>query len=312
MMEIRPPAALSPVPLLLPELSPELPPLAQPASSRAAAAAAAVILVRLNMGTCLSSLGGRPTSSPAGCPSGRGNRRAGILFRGRLAGGRDRGVLVALDALLRLVEDHREDDDRTLDRRLPEGGDADDHESVAEEADDEGTEEHAADVAASAGECRAADDDSGDGIELERLTQLRSGAGELGGEDDASRCGAEAADHVDPHLDPADGHACQLRGPLVASGRVDPAAVRRPPQHQDCDEGEQDHDPDAVRYPQQAPASDGAVSGVPQCRVAAQSRIGGPIGDEQCRAPGDVEHAKGGYEGSNVEAGDEDAVDETD
>src|SRR5688572_3997946 len=49
-----------------------------------------------------------------------------------------------LDALLALVEDHREHDHRALDDDLPEGRHATDHEAVGEEADDERADQRAA------------------------------------------------------------------------------------------------------------------------------------------------------------------------
>ena len=70
--------------------------------------------------------------------AGRGAACRG-LRRGR--GGERRAA--ALDALLALVEDHGEHDHRALDDDLPERRDAEDHEAVGEEADDERADQRA-------------------------------------------------------------------------------------------------------------------------------------------------------------------------
>src|SRR5690606_3603545 len=111
------------------------------------------------------------------CP-GIGGDALGV--GGDAAGGLRRGAAL-LQPCLALVEDHGDHDDHALDDGLPEAGDADEDESVGEEADHEGADEGAPDAAPAAGEGGAADDDGRDGVELEGLAGLRGGGGQLRG-----------------------------------------------------------------------------------------------------------------------------------
>src|SRR4051794_11227201 len=77
-------------------------------------------------------------------PMGRTSRLDCPCQRSRWAAGRAERLAAA--AVLDGIEEHREHDDRAGEHCLPIGGDADDHETVGEEADDEGAEEGAADI----------------------------------------------------------------------------------------------------------------------------------------------------------------------
>ena len=127
-----------------------------------------------------------------------------------------------LQALLGLLEDDRQDDDGALDHRLPEGGDADEHEPVGEEADDEGAHDGADDGAAAAAQGGATEDGGGDGVELVGRGRVGVGGAELGGEQHARQGGAGAADDVDGDGDPRDADA----GEHARRGRCRPR--RRP------------------------------------------------------------------------------------
>ena len=159
------------------------------------------------------------------------------------------------------------------------------------------------DVAAPAGERRAADDDGGDRVELERLAGLRRGGGQLGGDDEPGHRGAEAADHVDAQLDALDRDAGELGGALVAADRVDPAAERRLAGEERRDGREQR--PSARSRPgspSDLAAAELLEAGVAELRAAAEVGVGLAVGDQQGDAAGDVEHAERGDERGDAEA----------
>src|SRR3954454_4590029 len=160
----------------------------------------------------------------------------------RIADGAPGGA-PTLDDLLDLVDGHREDDHRTRDDLLPERGNADDHQTVGEEPDHESPDDRPPDRAPAAGERRATDHHSGDGVELVELPEVRGRGADVGHLQDADQSGAEARDHIDPGLHPLDRHPGELSGPFVAAGGVEPAPERRPGQQDGEEHREEDHHP---------------------------------------------------------------------
>src|SRR4051794_33436107 len=142
-------------------------------------------------------------ASSAAAPMGSTLRTIfmGDAFLRRLSGS---FAETGLQALLCLLGDDGEDDHGALDHRLPEGGDADQHQAVAEESDDEGAHDGADDGAAATAERGAAEDRRGDRVQLVRGRGVRVRGPELRGEQQAGQRGTATGDHVHGDLDPAD------------------------------------------------------------------------------------------------------------
>src|SRR5699024_730852 len=87
--------------------------------------------------------------------------RCGHGFRLRLRGGLLRPAATPA-AVLEVVQQNGDDDHGTHEHRLPVLGHAHDHQTVREEADDEGAQQGAAHVATATGEHRTTDHDRGD------------------------------------------------------------------------------------------------------------------------------------------------------
>src|SRR5271169_4797017 len=90
---------------------------------------------------------------------------------------------------LRLVDQHRHDDDRADGDELPERLDVDEHESVLDDGDDQRAGDRSPDRARPAEQARAADDDRGDRVEQQRFASLRRAGGEPAGVHRASQAG---------------------------------------------------------------------------------------------------------------------------
>jgi hypothetical protein len=109
--------------------------------------------------------------------SGSDRGRLAGLAGGAGAGRGTSGVPSLLGHLLDLVHRDGQDDHRSGDDRLPEGGHTDDDEAVAQESDHECTDERAADGPSAPGERGTADDDRRDRVQFVELA--RSAVAEL-------------------------------------------------------------------------------------------------------------------------------------
>src|SRR5690606_33628754 len=140
---------------------------------------------------------------------------------------------------------------------LPAALDVHEVEAVLDDAEDERADEGADHGAAATEEARPADDDGGDGGELQEVAGRGVGGVRLAGDDDGRRAGAHAAEDVDGDEHPVHGHADAPGGLAVAADGVDPLPPGDPPQEHvddDGEDGDEDHGP---RHPPEVAVPDG-------------------------------------------------------
>src|SRR5271166_5750034 len=206
-------------------------------------------------------------------------------------------------AALRLIDQHRHDDDRPDRDELPERLDVDEDEAVLNDRDDESAGDRAPDRAGSAEQTGAADDDRSDRIEQQRLAGLGRAGGEAAGVQRARDAGHLRREQVQLHGQALDVDAGAIGGRLAGSEGVGVLPEARL--------GEQvmhDQAGDGGEYHQHGHAKNATVPdrGVPFVvdgdRHAAGEEIGG--------AARDALHSERADEWRNLEASDQKAIDE--
>src|SRR5690606_24003655 len=146
-------------------------------------------------------------------------------------------------------------DDRADDHLLPEGGDVEEVEAVADDGEDERADEGAEGPSGATGQTRPADDDGGDRVELVAGGSLGLSGGEPSGEDEAGDRGVEAGEGVDDELLPVDVDTGEARGLLVAADGVHRPAGVGAVEDEPGEQAECDHDEHGYGQP----APDGAA-----------------------------------------------------
>src|SRR5215212_3438597 len=142
------------------------------------------------------------------------------------------------------LEQHRPEDDRSLDHLLDLGREVQLGHQVEDERERQHPEEGAADRRPAAGQARAADHHGADRVELVEVAAHRRGAAEARAEQHRGDPGEQARERVDAEDDPPHRHAGDPRGIAVAADGDDLAPVACPVEQDpacDCDPDEDEH-----------------------------------------------------------------------
>src|SRR5208337_640560 len=206
-------------------------------------------------------------------------------------------------AALGLVDEHRNDDDDADRDELPERLDIDKDETVLDDGDDERAGDRAPNRARSAEQAGAADDDRRDRIEQQRLAGLGSAGGEAAGVHRSRDAGHDRREQIDLQRQPLDVDPGAVRRRLAGAERVSVLTEARLRQHVMQDEAGDAGDDHQHRDPINPAVADRAVPVV-------VDGDGHSAGEKIGRAARNAVHAERADEGRDLQAGDEQAVDE--
>src|ERR1700729_1832904 len=231
----------------------------------------------------------------------------------------------ARNAALQRFEEDSAENDRASGEALPEDLDAGEIEEVARERDDDDTDDGAQDLALTAKEAGAADDDGRDHLEFQAFTRIGRHCAEAREANDSRERGGEAHDHQALDLDPVGADAGQHRDHLVGADRIDALAEGCPFEDEPADRVNQHRDPGYVldrkpgdqRLARFQPASE--IDRQWDLNPAALAEPGYPLRhvgnglaahDDERQAARHHQRAQGDDEGRDLRLGDDDSDDQ--
>ena len=203
-----------------------------------------------------------------------------------------------------LLGPHRAGDDRAFHHQGGRVGHAVGEQGVAQKLDQQRAEQRPDHRRPAAGERRAADRDRGDRVELHAEADQIGVARRIDRDDhQPGDAGAQAADRIDPALDPGDRNAGEPRRPLVAADRQDLPAEQRAAQRPRGGGDQRQHDDHLARH-----AEDAAKADELEGRVVEHLQVA--VGHHLPDAAAGDEHDQRADDRLHPKAGDEPAVEQ--